>query len=134
MQSCVSSAFQVDIHPAVSIGRGLFMDHATGIVIGSTAVLGDNVSILQGVTLGGTGKTDGDRHPKVGSGVLLGAGSKVLGNINIGMCSRIAAGSVVLKDVPECKTVAGVPAKIVGEAGCNEPALSMNQLLGGDNG
>lgn len=129
LQSCISSVFQVDIHPAVKMGRGLFMDHATAIVIGCTASIGDNVSILQGVTLGGTGKSDGDRHPKVMSGVLLGAGAQVLGNIRIGNCSRVAAGSVVLKDVPDNKTVAGVPAKIVGEAGCSEPSLSMDQII-----
>ena len=129
LQGGSSSAFQVDINPAVAMGRGIFMDHATGIVIGATATLGDNVSILQGVTLGGTGKEDGDRHPKVRSGVLIGAGAQVLGNIIVGECSRVAAGSVVLKDVPREKTVAGVPAKIVGEAGCSEPARSMNQII-----
>jgi serine O-acetyltransferase len=129
MQSCTSSAFQVDIHPAVAMGRGIFMDHATGIVIGSTARLGDDVSILQGVTLGGTGKEDGDRHPKVSNGVLIGAGAQVLGNIKIGHCSRVAAGSVVLKDIPPMKTVAGVPAKIVGESGCSQPSRSMNQMV-----
>ncbi|MEM9430068.1 MAG: serine O-acetyltransferase, partial [Pseudomonadota bacterium] len=105
------------------------MDHAHSIVIGETAVVGDNVSMLHSVTLGGTGKEDDDRHPKIGDGVLIGAGAAVLGNIQVGNCSRIAAGSVVLHDVPPCKTVAGVPAKIVGEAGCTEPARSMNQLL-----
>ncbi|MEO0498682.1 MAG: serine O-acetyltransferase [Pseudomonadota bacterium] len=129
VQSAVSAAFQVDIHPAVPVGRGIFMDHATGIVIGSTARLGDNVSILQGVTLGGTGKEEGDRHPKVDSGVLIGAGAQVLGNINIGHCSRVGAGSVVLSDVPAMKTVAGVPAKIIGEAGCAEPGRSMDHML-----
>jgi len=99
------------------------------VVIGETAVVGDNVSILQGVTLGGTGKESGDRHPKVGDSVLIGAGAKVLGNIEIGKCSRIAAGSVVLKPVPPKTTVAGVPARIVGEAGCSEPSRSMDQIL-----
>ncbi|RMH53210.1 MAG: serine O-acetyltransferase [Alphaproteobacteria bacterium] len=126
-----SECFSVDIHPAARIGKGLMIDHAHAVVIGETAVVGDNVSMLHSVTLGGTGKSDGDRHPKVGNGVLIGAGAKVLGNIRIGDCSRIAAGSVVLRDVPPCKTVAGVPARIVGEAGCAEPALSMDHLLPG---
>ncbi|GIX13164.1 MAG: serine O-acetyltransferase [Paracoccaceae bacterium] len=126
-----SECFSVDIHPAARIGKGLMIDHAHAVVIGETAVVGDNVSMLHSVTLGGTGKADGDRHPKVGNGVLIGAGAKVLGNIRIGDCSRIAAGSVVLRDVPPCKTVAGVPARIVGEAGCAEPALSMDHLLPG---
>ncbi|MEM8796171.1 MAG: serine O-acetyltransferase [Pseudomonadota bacterium] len=129
IQSAVSERFQVDINPAVPLGRGIFLDHATSVVIGETAVIGDNVSILQGVTLGGTGKTGGDRHPKIGNGVLIGAGAKVLGNITIGDCSRIAAGSVVLKEVPPETTVAGVPAKVVGLAGCSEPARSMHQIL-----
>lgn len=129
LQSLSSAAFQVDIHPAARFGKGIFLDHATGIVIGETATVGDNVSILQGVTLGGTGKEDGDRHPKVQSGVMIGSGAKILGNIIIGHCARIAAGSVVLKEVPPCTTVAGVPAKVVGEAGCAEPARMMDQLL-----
>ncbi|MEM1364723.1 MAG: serine O-acetyltransferase [Pseudomonadota bacterium] len=133
VQSAVSAGFQVDIHPAVPVGRGVFMDHATGIVIGSTARLGDNVSILQGVTLGGTGKEEGDRHPKVDSGVLIGAGAQVLGNITIGHCSRVGAGSVVLADVPPMRTVAGVPAKIIGEAGCAEPGRSMDHMVLPDN-
>ena len=128
-QLSISEQFGVDIHPGAKMGRGVMIDHAHSIVIGETAVVGDNVSMLHSVTLGGTGKDDGDRHPKIGNGVLIGAGAKVLGNIKIGHCSRIAAGSVVLKDIPECKTVAGVPAKIVGEAGCDQPAQSMNQLL-----
>lgn len=130
LQSRASEVFQIDIHPAVTAGRGIFIDHGTGIVVGGTAVIGDDVSILQGVTLGGTGKEGGDRHPKIRHGVLIGAGAKVLGNLEIGHCSRIAAGSVVLADVPKNSTVAGVPAKIVGKAGCAEPARSMNQLLG----
>jgi len=108
---------------------GIDIPHS--IVIGETAVVGDNVSMLHSVTLGGTGKEDDDRHPKIEDGVLIGAGAKVLGNITIGQCSRIAAGSVVLEPVPPMKTVAGVPAKIVGEAGCSQPALSMDQLLAG---
>ncbi|MEL6234234.1 MAG: serine O-acetyltransferase [Pseudomonadota bacterium] len=129
LQMRSSERFSVDIHPAARVGRGLMIDHAHAIVIGETAAVGDNVSMLHSVTLGGTGKEDGDRHPKVGDGVLIGAGAKVLGNIRIGNCSRIAAGSVVLSEVPACKTVAGVPARIVGEAGCSEPSRSMNQLL-----
>ena len=126
-----SEVFGVDIHPAARIGQGIMIDHAHSIVIGETAVVGDNVSMLHSVTLGGTGKEEEDRHPKIGNGVLIGAGAKVLGNIRIGSCSRIAAGSVVLTEVPPCKTVAGVPAKIVGEAGCSQPSVSMDQLLRG---
>ncbi|CAN0602661.1 unnamed protein product, partial [Ectocarpus sp. 12 AP-2014] len=107
------------------------IDHAHSIVIGETARVGDNVSMLHSVTLGGTGKEDDIRHPQIGNGVLIGAGAKVLGNIHIGNCSRIAAGYVVLHDVPAEKTVAGVPAKIVGEAGCSQPSLSMDQILNG---
>ncbi|MBL0372964.1 serine O-acetyltransferase [Rhizobium sp. KVB221] len=129
LQSRSSSVFQTDINPASRIGRGFFLDHATGLVVGETAVIGDNVSILQGVTLGGTGKEAGDRHPKIRDGVLIGAGAKVLGNIEIGRCSRVAAGSVVLKPVPPKTTVAGVPARVVGEAGCSEPSRSMDQIL-----
>ncbi|MCQ2004318.1 serine O-acetyltransferase [Rhizobium sp. NRK18] len=133
LQSRSSSVFQTDINPAARMGKGIFLDHATGLVVGSTAVIGDNVSILQDVTLGGTGKESGDRHPKIGNGVLIGAGAKVLGNIEIGCCSRIASGSVVLKPVPPSSTVAGVPAKVVGEAGCSEPSRSMDQThLPGD--
>ncbi len=132
LQSRSSSVFQTDINPQAKVGKGLFLDHATALVVGSTAVIGDNVSILQGVTLGGTGKETGDRHPKIGSGVLIGAGAKILGNIEIGNCSRIAAGSVVLKPVPPNATVAGVPAKIVGEAGCKEPSRIMDQIIGAD--
>lgn len=129
-QMRTSEAFGVDIHPGARIGLGIMIDHAHSIVIGETAVVGDNVSMLHSVTLGGTGKEDGDRHPKIADGVLIGAGAAILGNIRVGHCSRIAAGSVVLQDVPPCKTVAGVPARIVGEAGCAEPSRSMDQLLG----
>jgi serine O-acetyltransferase len=129
LQSRSSSVFQTDIHPAVPFGRGIFLDHATGVVIGMTAVVEDDVSILQNVTLGGTGKETGDRHPKIRRGVMIGAGAKVLGNIEVGCCSRIAAGSVVLKPVPASTTVAGVPAKVIGEAGCAEPARSMDQTI-----
>jgi serine O-acetyltransferase len=129
LQSRASAVFQTDIHPAVTVGRGIFLDHATGLVVGETAVIEDDVSMLQDVTLGGTGKEDGDRHPKIRRGVLSGAGAKILGNIAVGECARIAAGSVVLKAVPPRMTVAGVPARGVGEAGCAEPARSMDQLL-----
>lgn len=129
VQMRVSELFGVDVHPAARLGQGIMVDHAHSIVIGETAVVGDNVSMLHSVTLGGTGKDDDDRHPKIGDGVLIGAGAKVLGNISIGKCSRIAAGSVVLQDVPACKTVAGVPARIVGEAGCAQPSVTMNQRL-----
>ncbi len=130
LQSRSSEVFQTDIHPEAVIGKGVFLDHATGIVIGSTAVIEDNVSILQGVTLGGTGKERGDRHPKIRHGVLIGAGAKILGNIEVGHCAKVAAGSVVLQPVPACKTVAGVPARIIGDAGCSEPARSMDQCFG----
>jgi serine O-acetyltransferase len=129
VQMRVSEVFGVDIHPAAKIGRGIMIDHAHSIVIGETAVVGDNVSMLHSVTLGGTGKEDGVRHPKIGNGVLIGAGAKVLGNIEIGYCSRIAAGSVVLQDVPPCSTVAGVPARVVGEAGCAQPSVTMDHLI-----
>ncbi|MEQ9675992.1 MAG: serine O-acetyltransferase [Roseovarius indicus] len=129
-QMRASETFGVDIHPAAKIGKGIMIDHAHSIVIGETAVVGDNVSMLHSVTLGGTGKEEQDRHPKIGDGVLIGAGAKVLGNIKVGHCSRIAAGSVVLQEVPPCKMVAGVPAKIVGEAGCDRPAVNLDQLLG----
>ena len=126
-----SEMFGVDIHPASRVGQGIMIDHAHSIVIGETAVVGNNVSMLHSVTLGGTGKEDDDRHPKIGDGVLIGAGAKVLGNIKIGHCSRIAAGSVVLHEVAPCKTVAGVPAKVVGEAGCDQPSMTMDHLFGG---
>lgn len=132
VQMRVSELFSMDINPGARIGRGLMIDHAHAIVIGETAVVGDDVSLLHGVTLGGNGKDTGDRHPKIGDGVLIGAGAKVLGNIRVGNCSRIAAGSVVLKDVPPCKTVAGIPARIVGEAGCDRPSYSMNHIMGTD--
>jgi serine O-acetyltransferase len=129
LQSRSSAVFQTDIHPAAPIGQGIFLDHATGLVVGETAVIEDDVSILHGVTLGGTGKEEGDRHPKIRHGVMLGAGAKIIGNIEIGHCARVAAGSVVLKSVPHNTTVAGVPAKVIGEAGCPEPSRTMNQLL-----
>jgi serine O-acetyltransferase len=129
LQSRASVVFQTDIHPAARIGRGIFLDHATGLVVGETAVIEDDVSMLHSVTLGGTGKEDGDRHPKIRRGVMIGAGAKILGNIEVGACARVAAGSVVVKPVPPKTTVAGVPAKVVGEAGCPEPSRAMDQML-----
>lgn len=129
LQSRASILFGLDIHPGAVIGKGLFIDHGTGVVIGETAVVEDGVSMLHGVTLGGTGKERGDRHPKVRRGVLLCAGAKVLGNIEIGSCAKIAAGSVVLDPVPAGCTAAGVPARIVGRVDVPEPALSMDQLI-----
>lgn len=133
LQSQSSRIFAVDINPAARIGIGIMLDHGTGIVIGETAVVGDNCSILQNVTLGGTGKETGDRHPKIGANVLLSVGAKVLGNIKVGDCSRVGAGSVVLKDVPPRTTVAGVPAKEIGPARCPEPARSMDQRFAPDD-
>ncbi|TCD14576.1 serine O-acetyltransferase [Oricola cellulosilytica] len=130
LQSRSSSVFQTDINPAARIGKGIFLDHATGLVVGETAVIGDNVSILHSVTLGGTGKEGSDRHPKIADGVLIGAGAKILGNIVVGKCSKVAAGSVVLDAVPQMKTVAGVPARVVGDSGCSEPSRAMDQLIG----
>ncbi|MEM9725950.1 MAG: serine O-acetyltransferase [Pseudomonadota bacterium] len=130
IQMRVSEVLAVDIHPGARIGKGIMMDHATGVVIGETAEVGDGVSMLHGVTLGGTGKESEDRHPKIGRSVLIGAGASILGAIRIGDCSRVAAGSVVLKEVPPCTTVAGVPAKVVGEAGCPEPGMEMDHLYG----
>ncbi len=129
LQSRSSQVFQVDINPAAKIGKGIMLDHATGFVVGETAVIGDHVSILQGVTLGGTGKSEEDRHPKICNGVLIGAGAIVLGNIKVGECARIGAGSVVVKEVPPRVTVAGVPARIIGEAGVAQPASVMDQVL-----
>ncbi|MFO0990810.1 MAG: serine O-acetyltransferase [Hyphomicrobiales bacterium] len=129
LQSRSSMISSVDIHPNARIGKGIMVDHGHDIVIGETAVVEDNVSIMQGVTLGGTGKESGDRHPKIRHGVLVGAGAKILGNIEIGHCSRVAACSVVLHDVPPNRTVAGVPAKIVGYAGCAEPARIMDHTI-----
>ena len=129
LQSRSSELFTVDVHPAAKIGKGIMFDHATGIVIGETAVIGDDCSILHGVTLGGTGNEDEDRHPKIGNKVLIGAGAKILGNIKIGDMARVAAGSVVLKDVSAQCTVAGVPAKAVGGPCCDNPASQMDQTL-----
>jgi len=130
LQSLVSENFQVDIHPAARLGKGLFLDHATGVVIGETCVVGDDVSILQNVTLGGTGKERGDRHPKIGNGVLISVGAKVLGNIKIGDGARIAAGSVVLHEVPAHATAAGVPARIIRAPSSVSPGSSMDHFLG----
>lgn len=127
LQNRVSEVYAVDIHPAARIGHGILMDHATGIVVGETSVIENNVSILHEVTLGGTGKQSGDRHPKVRQGVLIGAGAKVLGNVEIGEGSKIGAGSVVLDPVPPHCTVAGVPARIVARNGSEQPAINMDQ-------
>ena len=129
LQSRVSEVFAVDIHPAVPVGRGVFIDHGTGVVVGETSVIGNDVSILHEVTLGGTGKERGDRHPKVHDGVLLSAGAKVLGNITLGRNAKIGSGSVVLHNVPACATVAGVPARVVGWCREMVPALAMDQTL-----
>ena len=129
LQSRTSEVFHVDIHPAARIGNGIMIDHATGVVVGETAVIEDNVSLLHGVTLGGTGKEQGDRHPKVRRGVLIGAGAEILGNVEIGEGAKIGAGSVVLEDVPPHTTVAGVPAVVVGAVDGDMPAMSMNHSL-----
>ena len=129
LQGEAARALAVDIHPAVPVGRGVFVDHGTGLVVGETATVGNDVSILQGVTLGGTGKERGDRHPKVGDGVLLGAGAKVLGRVTVGRCAKVGAGSVVLQEVPPCATVAGVPARVVGWCRDAVPALAMDHGL-----
>ena len=131
LQSRVSEVFDMDIHPAARIGNGILIDHATSIVIGETAVVGDNVSMLHEVTLGGTGKSGGDRHPKVESGVLIGAGAKILGNVKIGENAKVGAGSVVLEDVDAAITVAGVPARPVAEIVDISPALEMDHSLDG---
>jgi serine O-acetyltransferase len=129
IQNRISEVFAVDIHPAAVIGKGIFLDHATSLVIGETAVVDDNVSILHEVTLGGTGKVSGDRHPKVHKSVMIGAGAKILGNVVIGEGSKVGAGSVVLDDVPPHYTVVGVPAQIVGKTEVQEPSLDMNQRV-----
>lgn len=129
LQNRISETFGVDIHPAARIGRGILIDHATSVVIGETAVVENDVSMLHEVTLGGTGKESGDRHPKVRQGVLIGAGAKILGNVEIGEGSRVGAGSVVLGDVPPHCTVVGVPARVVGCAGCDRPAAAMDHRI-----
>lgn len=128
-QSQISEVFAVDIHPGAKLGSGIMIDHATGLVIGETAVVGDNVSILHSVTLGGSGCASGSRHPTIGNGVLISAGAKILGNIRVGDGVKVGAGSLVLESVPEHVTVAGVPAKIVGTPGEAEPALEMDQNI-----
>jgi len=127
LQSLISQKFAVDVHPAAKIGRGMFLDHATGLVVGETARIGNNVSILHGVTLGGTGNETGDRHPKVSDGVMIGAHAQLLGNIHIGKGAKVGAGAVVLEDVPPHVTVAGVPAVKVGRPENALPSLDMNQ-------
>ena len=129
LQSHVSEIFGVDIHPAARIGKAILIDHATGIVIGETAVVEDNVSMLHGVTLGGTGKQQGDRHPKVRQGVLIGVGAKILGNIEVGEGAKVAAGSVVLKNVPPHTTAVGVPARIIGRPRTDQPGLEMDHQI-----
>ncbi len=121
--------FGVDVHPAARIGHGILFDHATGIVIGETAIVENDVSLLQEVTLGGTGKAQGLRHPKICEGVMIGAGAKILGHIQVGKGAKVGAGSIVLKDVPAHTTVAGIPARIVGQPNSAKPALDMNQSL-----
>ena len=133
-QNQISVVFGVDIHPAAKIGSGIMLDHATGIVVGETAVVDDNVSIMQSVTLGGTGKDTGDRHPKIKKGVLIAAGAKILGNVTIGEGVKVGAGSVVLRDVPAHVTVVGVPAKIIGTPQADQPALDMCQTLSESEG
>jgi serine O-acetyltransferase len=130
VQNRVSEIFGVDIHPAATLGSGIFIDHATSVVMGETTVVEDDVSLLHEVTLGGTGKETGDRHPKIRRGVLICAGAKVLGNVEVGEGAKIAAGSVVLSDVPPHSTVAGIPAEIVGHPEADQPALEMNSGLG----
>jgi len=133
LQGRISLVYGVDIHPAARIGSGILIDHATGVVVGETAVVGNDVSMLHGVTLGGTGKQTGDRHPKVGNGVLFGSGAKVLGNVRIGDGSKVGAGSVVLSDVPPHCTVVGVPARVVGRPRTQEPGTAMDQVIEGDS-
>ena len=128
-QNQISETFAVDIHPGAQIGSGIMLDHATGLVIGETAVVGDNVSILHAVTLGGSGAQGGDRHPKIGNGVMIAAGAKILGNINVGAGVKVGAGSLVLESIPDHVTVVGVPAKIVGAPREHDPALEMNQAI-----
>ena len=133
-QSRISELFDVDIHPAAKIGKGIMIDHATGVVIGETAVVEDDVSMLHGVTLGGTGKEDGDRHPKIRRGVLISVGASILGNIEVGEYSRVGAGSVVLKPVPPGCTAVGVPAHLTNCAGADRPSQEMNQFIDDPSG
>lgn len=129
LQNRASEVFGMDIHPAACFGHGIMIDHGTGVVVGETAVLGNDISILHGVTLGGSGKNSGDRHPKIGNGVMIGAHASVLGNICVHECAKIGAGSVVVEDVPAHTTVVGVPARVVGQAGCLMPAAEMDQRI-----
>lgn len=129
MQNRASEIFGIDIHPAAKIGQGIMIDHASGVVIGETAVIGNDVSMLHGVTLGGSGKESGDRHPKIGNGVLISVGAKVLGNIRVGDCAKIGAGSVVLTDIPAYSTAVGVPAKVVGKVSSPEPSRAMDHSV-----
>ncbi len=129
LQSRISEVFQVDIHPGAQIGCGVMFDHATGIVVGETCVIDDDVSIMQSVTLGGTGKETGDRHPKIREGVMIAAGAKIFGNIEVGVGAKVGGGSVVLENVPAHTTVVGVPAKVVGRPDCEKPALDMDQSV-----
>jgi serine O-acetyltransferase len=129
LQDKASEVFQVDIHPAVPVGLGIFIDHATGISVGETATIGDNVSLLQGVVLGPSENDRTGRHPRIGDGVMIGAGARILGDVAIGRCSRVGAGSMVVADVPPNVTVAGIPARIVGPAGCAEPSRTMDQMF-----
>ncbi len=129
LQNRISEVMSADIHPAARIGEGVMLDHGTGVVVGETAVIGNNVSILHGVTLGGSGKERGDRHPKIGDGVMIGAGAAILGNIRVGECAKVGAGSVVLDDVPAHTTVVGVPAKVVAQLCPGTPALDMDQRV-----
>ena len=129
LQNRSSEVFGVDIHPAAIFGKGIMIDHGTGIVIGETAVLGDDISLLHGVTLGGSGKESGNRHPKISNGVLIGANASILGNIRINECAKIGAGSVVVNDVPAFTTVVGVPAREVGKIGTSVPSQEMDQRL-----
>ena len=129
IQNRASEVFQADLHPSAKIGSGIFMDHSTGIVIGETATVGNDVSMLHGVTLGGSGKERGDRHPKIGDGVLISVGAKVLGNIRVGDCAKIGGGSVVLTDVPAYSTAVGVPAKVVGKVSTPEPSRQMDHRV-----
>ena len=132
LQNRISTVFDVDIHPAARIGQGIMIDHATGVVIGETSVIGNNVSLLHSVTLGGCGSDSGDRHPKVADGVMISTGAKLLGNIHIGEGAKIAAGSLVLENVKPHTTVAGVPAKVVGRPAVDQPSLEMNQQINND--
>ena len=130
-QSKISAVFTVDIHPGARLGSGIMIDHATGVVIGETAIVGNNVSILHSVTLGGSGCASGSRHPTIGNGVLISAGAKILGNISVGDGVKVGAGSLVLESVPAHVTVAGVPARIIGTPVEDQPALEMDQHLSG---